>query len=89
MLNSKVLGWYMKKVNKVTIKMINAPFDSDEELQQELFIFVREISNHYYERSRLGMKKRGTFGLIVDFILTMMTGGLWLIWILIRYLRNH
>lgn len=35
------------------------------------------------------MKKRGTFGLIVDFVLTIMTGGLWLIWILIRYLRNH
>ena len=35
------------------------------------------------------MKKRGTFGLIVDFILTFMTGGLWLIWILIRFLRNR
>ncbi len=34
------------------------------------------------------MKQRGTFGLIVDLILTFMTGGLWLIWILIRYLRN-
>ena len=31
MLNSKVLGWYMKKVNKVTSKMINESFDSDEE----------------------------------------------------------
>lgn len=35
------------------------------------------------------MKKRGTFGLIIDFVLTLATGGLWLIWILIRYLRNH
>ena len=35
------------------------------------------------------MKERGTFGLIVDFILTFMTGGLWLIWILIRFLRNR
>lgn len=34
------------------------------------------------------MKKRGLFGLIVDFILVLATGGLWLIWILIRYLRN-
>ena len=32
MLNSKVLGWYMKKVNKLTTKMINESFDSDEEL---------------------------------------------------------
>ena len=35
------------------------------------------------------MKERGIFGLIIDFILTIMTGGLWLIWILIRFLRNR
>lgn len=34
------------------------------------------------------MKKRGLFGLMVDFVLTFLTGGLWLIWILIRYLRH-
>lgn len=34
-------------------------------------------------------KKRGTFGLILDLILVLCTGGLWLIWILIRYLRNN
>ncbi len=34
-------------------------------------------------------KKRSTLGLIVDFILTMMTGGLWLVWIFIKYLRNN
>lgn len=34
------------------------------------------------------MKKRGTMGLIIDFILTIVTGGLWLIWLLIRYLRQ-
>ena len=34
------------------------------------------------------MKKRGTFGLIVDLLLTLITGGIWLIWILIKYLRN-
>lgn len=34
------------------------------------------------------MKKRSTFGLIIDFILVFATGGLWLIWILIRYLRK-
>lgn len=34
------------------------------------------------------MKKRGFFGLVLDLILTVCTGGLWLIWILIRYLRN-
>lgn len=34
------------------------------------------------------MKKRSVFGLIIDFVLVFATGGLWLIWILIRYLRN-
>ena len=34
-------------------------------------------------------KKRGTFGLIMDVILTCMTGGLWLVWIIIRYLRSN
>lgn len=34
-------------------------------------------------------KKRGTLGLILDVVLTFLTGGLWLIWILIRYLRNN
>lgn len=34
-------------------------------------------------------KKRGTGGLILDLFLTLITGGLWLIWILIRYLRNN
>lgn len=34
-------------------------------------------------------KKRSTLGLIVDVLLTIMTGGLWLIWIFIKYLRNN
>ena len=33
--------------------------------------------------------KRGFFGLLFDFILTLATGGLWLVWILIRYLRSN
>lgn len=33
--------------------------------------------------------KRGCFGLLLDLILTICTGGLWLIWILIRFLRNN
>jgi type IV secretory pathway component VirB8 len=32
MLNSKVLSWYMKKVNKVTNKMFDESFAADEEL---------------------------------------------------------
>lgn len=33
-------------------------------------------------------KKRGFFGLLVDLLLTILTGGLWLIWLLIKFLRN-
>lgn len=33
-------------------------------------------------------KKYGFFRLLLDLILTLLTGGLWLIWLLIRYLRN-
>lgn len=39
--------------------------------------------------SRNSGKKRSMAGLILDVILTLCTGGLWLIWILIRYLRNN
>lgn len=34
-------------------------------------------------------KHYGFFHLFFDFVLTMLTGGLWLIWILIRYLRRN
>ena len=34
-------------------------------------------------------KRRGLGGLVFDFILTVLTGGLWLVWIIIRYLRNN
>lgn len=34
-------------------------------------------------------KKRSFGGLLLDFVLVLCTGGLWLIWILIRYLRNN
>lgn len=34
-------------------------------------------------------KKRSTFGILIDVILTFATGGIWLIWILIQYLRNN
>jgi hypothetical protein len=33
--------------------------------------------------------KRGGFGLFVDVLLTFLTGGLWLIVVLIRFLRGN
>ncbi len=35
------------------------------------------------------MERRSTPGLIIDFLLVFLTGGLWFVWILIRYLRNR
>lgn len=34
-------------------------------------------------------KKRGTFGILVDLVLVICTGGLWGLWLIIRYLRNN
>lgn len=34
------------------------------------------------------MKKREMLGLVFDFVMVFLTGGLWLIWLLIRYLRQ-
>lgn len=34
-------------------------------------------------------KKRGTLSLLWDLFLVVITGGLWLIWLLIKYLRNR
>jgi len=34
------------------------------------------------------MRKRRV-SILFDLIMTILTGGLWLIWVLIRYLRTH
>lgn len=34
-------------------------------------------------------KKYGFFRLLLDLFLTILSGGVWLLWLLIRYLRNH
>lgn len=36
-----------------------------------------------------GTKKTGCFGLVIDLILVCATGGLWLIWLLIKFLRKN
>jgi hypothetical protein len=35
------------------------------------------------------MKKYGTLHLLFDLVLTILTGGLWLLAIIIKYLRTH
>ena len=37
----------------------------------------------------MSRNKYGLGSLIFDFIMTMITGGLWLIWIIIRFLRAN
>lgn len=34
-------------------------------------------------------KKRGIMGLLLDLFLVSITGGTWLIWLLIKYIRNR
>lgn len=33
--------------------------------------------------------QRGVLGILFDIIMVFLTGGLWLLWILIRFLRNN
>lgn len=35
------------------------------------------------------MKKYGCGAMMFDMFMTIITGGAWLIWVLIRYLRTH
>lgn len=38
------------------------------------------------------MSKQSNYGclnLAFDFFMTIITGGLWLIWVLVKYLRTH
>ena len=34
-------------------------------------------------------KKAGCLGILFDFIMVLLTGGPWFIWIIIRFLRNN
>jgi len=35
------------------------------------------------------MGKQSCGGIMFDFVMTILTSGLWLIWVLIRFLREH
>ena len=35
------------------------------------------------------MKKYTIFNMMLDFFMTIVTGGAWLIWVAVRYLRTH
>ena len=43
-----------------------------------------------YFSERIAMKKKyGIFNFLLDLVLTGLTGGLWLIWIVFRFLRRN
>lgn len=35
------------------------------------------------------MRKYTIFNMMFDFFMTIVTGGAWLIWVAVRYLRTH
>lgn len=39
--------------------------------------------------SKTSAKKYTTGRLVFDFAMTCLTGGLWLIWVAVKYLRTH
>lgn len=38
---------------------------------------------------KLTMKKQSSLGVLFDIVMTICTGGLWIIWVAIRYMRTH
>ena len=73
---------YCKTNQKLSIAKIR--------VQIGLLFFFAIFTDSFMRKEMINMKKkRGTFGLIVDFLLTIFTGGLWLIWLIIKYLRTH
>lgn len=34
-------------------------------------------------------EQESSLGILFDFVMTIATGGFWLIWVAIRYLRRH
>ena len=41
------------------------------------------------KKEKVIMRRQSGLSILFDFIMTILTGGLWLIWVLIRYLRTH
>ena len=41
------------------------------------------------KKEEVSMRRQSGLSILFDFIMTILTGGLWLIWVLIRYLRTH
>lgn len=70
----------------------------DRRVRTEQLIRLLTITFHISERNRTmirsmsrrrGRKHYGFIHLLFDFVLTILTGGLWLLWIFIRFLRSN
>lgn len=42
-----------------------------------------------YTKGIIMAKRYGMGNLLFDFIMTVITGGLWLIWVAVKFLRTH
>lgn len=55
---------------------------------------MNDLERYCYEdilltyKAYKGMRRRKHLKLLFDFVITIVTGGLWLIWILVRYFRS-
>lgn len=48
-----------------------------------------ETWGYIFRKDCIMKKKYGFFNFLLDLVLTGLTGGLWLIWILFRFLRRN
>lgn len=59
-------------------------------IEEEHLWIMRSVNFRHVNSSARHMGRNHSFlGLLFDFIMVLLTGGLWLIWVLIRYLRTH
>lgn len=47
------------------------------------------MATRYIVRTHVVRKRYGFWRLLADFILVILTSGLWLLWMLVRFLRNN
>ena len=64
------------------LKIIELLFKTKEEAEQVLKVAKEEVLDRYGEITLC-------LGVLFDFVMVFLTGGLWLIWIIIRFLRNN
>lgn len=86
----KTLITRRSEIPKLTTKLLQ---DMECYCLKELIIdgeeAISESSGALADLQKQDIHKQSKLGILFDFIMTLATGGLWLIWVLIRYLRTH